>query len=275
MIRVGCSGWSYSDWEGVFYPRTNNDRLTYYSHFFNTVEINSTFYSIPSEKMVQGWLRKIRNEKNFTFSIKLPRELSHDLVIRNPERAVSYLEAFSSSVIHPIYAENRLSAVLLQLPPYFSTEHMDNLVKLGRKMADDPFHYWVEFRNKNLYDNQEEYNRLMEIGLGIVTIDSPEAKISHIMGKGEAYVRLHGRNMAEWFNKNSDKMEKYDYLYTSEEIREISSLIGEKANEFRDIYIYFNNHPSGKAPRNAVDLMKLLNLPLNHQMHDSLDTYQN
>lgn len=274
MIRIGCSGWSYNDWEGTFYPKRSVDRLIYYSRYFTTTEINSTFYSSPSEGMVRGWLNKIKGRKDFTFSLKLPRDLSHDLLLRNPDMAVSYLEAFSSSVIYPLHKEGRLSAVLLQLPPYFSTEHMENLIKLGRRMADDPFHYWVEFRNEKMYNNQVQHSRLYELGLGVVTIDSPEFRISGINGKDEAYLRLHGRNRAQWFNKPSDKMEKYDYLYTNEEMREISSLIGRRAHEFRDIYVYFNNHPSGKAPRNAMELMTLLNIPVNQEGQDSLDTFR-
>lgn len=255
MLHIGCSGWSYDEWKGVLYPAGKIDKLTYYSAHFNTVEINSTFYSTPSEAMVNGWIEKVRERKNFLFSVKLPRELSHDFILRDPVKSASYLDAFQSMVLYPIRDAKRLGSVLLQLPPFFHIRQLEILEDTFRNVDHDGFSYFVEFRNSEFYGNMKVKEILHAEGLGVVETDSPDWHLAwdYLSGKS-AYLRFHGYNVQGWANPSAGKMERYDYLYTSEEIGRFASVISEKMDTFSDIFIYFNNHPSGKAVRNAIQL---------------------
>lgn len=255
MLHIGCSGWSYDEWKGVLYPKGSVDKLRYYSAHFNTVEINSTFYSMPPESMVEGWIEKTAERKNFLFSVKIPRDLSHDLVLHDPAGSASFLDAFQSTVLYPLREAGRLGSVLIQLPPFFHMRHMGLLEDMFRNLDHGDFTYFVEFRNREFYGNEDIRNRLERNGVGVVEIDSPDWHLNP--GKSEldvAYLRFHGYNTEGWRNPSAGKSERYDYLYTAGEIEQFASVIREKMNSFRDVFIYFNNHPSGKAARNAIDL---------------------
>ncbi len=256
MLHIGCSGWSYDEWKGVLYPKGYVDKLKYYSAHYNTVEINSTFYSAPSEAMVNGWIEKVKNRRSFLFSVKLPRDLSHDLVLRDPVKSATYLDAFQSMVLYPIRKAGRLGCVLLQLPPFFTMKHLGNLVQMLETSETEGYGFFVEFRNSDFYCNDDVRKKLESAGVGVVDIDSPETSLDRIgSGLDTAYVRLHGHNNSEWKNPTSGKMERYDYLYSKDEVAGLSSVIRGKMEAYSDLFIYFNNHPGGKAARNAVDLM--------------------
>lgn len=264
MLHIGCSGWSYDEWKGVLYPKGRVDKLRYYSAHFNTVEINSTFYSIPSESMVEGWISKTADRKNFLFSVKAPRDLSHDMVLRDPEGSGSYLDAFQSAVLYPILDAGRLGCVLMQLPPFFRLSHIDLMEKMFRNVNHEDFMYFVEFRNSDFYGNPIIRSKLEREGIGVVEVDSPDWHLNPGSSEMKAsYIRFHGYNTGGWRNPSAGKIERYDYLYSREEIENFASLIKGKMENFQDVFIYFNNHPSGKAARNALDLAGILDRNLN------------
>lgn len=259
MIHIGCSGWSYDEWKGVFYPKGNADKLTYYSSRFNTTEINSSFYSVPSEQMVESWIYKVKNRKNFLFSVKIPGELSHDLIMRDSAKSASYLDAFISGTLFPLKKSNRLGCTLLQLPPFFRLKHLETMVDTFHQLDYTGYRIFVEFRNHDFYGNSVIRTMLEKLDLGVVDLDGPDLSLSNIDSSLDtAYLRLHGHNVTEWRNPNAGKAERYDYLYSKEEMGIIAETIGRRMKEYSDIYIYFNNHPSGKAVRNAIDLIGLL-----------------
>ncbi len=262
MIFLGCSGWSYKDWEGNFYPESQQDKLTYYADRFRSVEINSTFYMIPTERMVSSWVQKVRGFQGFRFSVKLPRDLSHDLLLRNGEAAGRFVQSFEASVLDILYKGGLIGAVLLQLPPFFGAKYIENLLTLVSMVDTSKYRYAVEVRNRDLYDNSELANQLSEKSVSIVAIDSPEKPIDGISsGTNWAYARLHGHNAEQWANPNSQGMDRYLYSYSEAELDSIAGRIKDATSRYADLYVYFNNHPQGNAPRNASLLASMLGLP--------------
>lgn len=261
MIYLGCSGWSYDDWVGVLYPGSGVDKLSYYSSHFNTVEINSTFYSTPGESTVNGWINKVRKVEKFNFTVKLPGELSHDILLHNGSKAASYLDAYQSMILYPLKQAGRLGCVLLQLPPFFTGRHSDHLLEMFHNVDHEGFTYFIEFRNKDFYGNDDVRINLEDENIGIVEIDSPEWHFQPGTSNIDTgYFRFHGNNAEGWKNSKGNRNERYNYLYSREEIEHISSVISKKLDSYKDLYIYFNNHPSGKAVRNSQDLAKSLGL---------------
>lgn len=259
MLHIGCSGWSYDEWKGVLYPKGYVDKLRYYSARFNTVEINSTYYSIPESEMVEGWISKVGKRKNFLFSLKIHRDLSHDLILRDSTKSSSYLNAFQSMVVYPLKEAGRLGCVLLQLPPYFRQRHMHILLEMFDRTDITGLSYFVEFRHPELYDDQEARSELESRGIGVVDLDGPEKRLDEIRsGTGTSYLRFHGHNVSEWRDPSAGKMERYDYLYSRDEIEKLAAIIKGKADSYSDVFIYFNNHPSGKAVRNAMEMSGIL-----------------
>ncbi len=255
MIYIGCSGWSYPEWKGIFYTGTG-DMFRQYATYFNAVEINSTFYQMPSEEIVTAWIKKARPLKHFRFSVKMWSEITHHHMMSNPGAAIGDLERFMSTVIEPLKRENLLSACLVQLPPYFKRSDMESLTSLLEQARTTEVSYSVEFRHPTLYGDTTAIEELAAINVSTVSIDSPASLIRKIYTAGSvAYVRLHGRNYETW--KTAEGMEKYLYRYSKAEITEIAELI-RSTGTTSDLLIFFNNHPQGNAPLNALELMGAL-----------------
>lgn len=258
MIYLGCSGWSYPDWVGPFYPDKATPKLDYYSKIFNTVEINTTFYRIPDTSMVTRWMKRVSNS-DFRFSVKFPREVTHKDLMGDVDMAIRTSVDFESSHIMPMRDAERLAAVLIQLPPYFTIKNTHRLIRLLKALSTTEVNYFVEPRHDTLYGNEHFHGEVLDHGAEVVEIDGPEKEFNGISSrKNNFYVRFHGRNYALWNKKTSDSSDRYNYEYGIEEIRPFSRIIAEKLKEYADAFIYFNNHPQGKAPRNALILSELL-----------------
>ncbi len=255
MIWVGCSGWSYKEWEGKFYPVAEKNRLIFYSNVFNSVEIDSSFYHVPDEKTVLSWLKTVSGKK-FRFSMKVPKEISHNLFFNDFERSKSEFEDFLSRTVSHFYKENMLGSVLLQMPPYFGKNHLEALYRLLD--VDLKYRISVEVRNTDLYYDNEMRKNLEGMNVCFVDTDSFENRLTGIgSGLDYAYVRLHGRNIGGWKAENP-----FDYRYSDDEIAGIERIVLEK--EYGDIFAYFNNHPKGNAPVNAIDLNSRLGFSTGH-----------
>lgn len=272
MIYLGCSGWSYTDWEGRFYPEASRDKLSYYAGRFHSVEINSTFYMVPGDRTVESWIAKVSRIPGFRFSVKLPKDLSHDLILRNAEGAGYFAQSFEASVLESLRKNENLGAILLQLPPFFGLKHVENLLKFSSMIDTSRYRYAVEVRNRDLYSNIEIEEKLSENGISYVAIDSPEKHLDSIKALTNwAYLRLHGQNAEEWNNPATHGMDKYLYNYQEMELRGIAARILEAESRYSDLYIYFNNHPQGNAPGNAETLAGMINLPVSGNRHTLLD----
>jgi uncharacterized protein YecE (DUF72 family) len=261
MIRFGVAGWDYDDWWGPVYPADRKgkrafDPLTYLSRFFDTIEINSTFYRPASAKSAASWARRVEHNLNFRFTAKLYQRFTH-------QRQEAWTRPEVAEVqrgLAPLLDAGRLGCLLVQFPWSFkrdaaSREWLGDLVT-----AFGDFPLAVEVRHSS-WNVPEFYASLRERGVGAVNIDQPVFRHSITPGaevtSGVGYVRLHGRNYENWFRDDAESHERYDYLYAKGELEGWLERIHEVAKRARDTYVITNNHYRGQAPANALMLRRL------------------
>jgi uncharacterized protein YecE (DUF72 family) len=256
MIRVGPAGWSYADWAGVVYPRPKPkgfDPLEYLSGFFDTIEVNSTFYRPATPETAARWVDRVAANPDFRFTAKLWRRFTH-------ERGTGWTTgeiADARAAFDALRDGGRLGAVLLQFPWSFreSEANREWLGDLLRDLADLPL--VVEVRHAS-WATGDFLAELSERGVGFVNIDQPLFRDSigpsaHVTG-GLGYIRVHGRNYREWWRKSAGVEARYDYLYSREELEpwvERAKEIEETGGTV-DTYVVTNNHYRGKAVANAL-----------------------
>jgi uncharacterized protein YecE (DUF72 family) len=237
--RIGCSGWNYDSWRhGVFYPPRCPARLwlEYYARHFDTVEVNATFYRLPTEKAVQGWVDQTPDD--FVLTIKMSRYVTH--VKRLRELGPS-LELFYSR-IEPLVRSPKLGPVLWQLPPTFKRDD-DRLA--GALSQLPPGRHAFEFRHPSWFEpNVLELLRAHEVAL--VIGDRPEVQSfqTHDLTADWTFVRFHSGTRGRRGN------------YSESELREWADRI--RSWPVRESFIYFNNDWEGFAPANAKRLQELL-----------------
>jgi uncharacterized protein YecE (DUF72 family) len=257
MIWLGCSGWSYKEWSGAFYPAFVRDQLKYYSQRFNSVEINSTFYGEPDRNIVRSWCSKIGDRTDFRFSIKMPGSITHDLFFRDLPATISRSLDFEKFILGEMDTYGKLGACLIQMPPWLSGKQWDNFMEMLSYLDTTRYRYFVETRNPDI-SQATARESLGRLKVGLALVDTPLIRVDAV-DAGTNYIRLHGRNAEQW-NEVDDKMSKYRYLYGSDEISEIASVIKPHISSQDDIFIYFNNHHEGYAPQNAIELGKALGI---------------
>ncbi|MEM0155193.1 MAG: DUF72 domain-containing protein [Thermoplasmataceae archaeon] len=251
MIWLGCSGWNYKEWFGVFYPSYIRDQLRYYSQMFNSVEINSTFYGNPEKEIVQSWCKKVGDRKDFRFSIKMPGSITHDLFFSDRKSCVNKAVDFERQILGEMDSAGKLGACLIQMSSRLSMNYWDDFTDFLGNLDSSGYKYFVELRNSDM-ELRSASETLGNMGIGTVSTDTPVANLSSLE-VGTKYIRLHGRNVAQWESKD-EGMSKYKYLYNMDEIRELSATIKKSVSTGDDIFIYFNNHHEGNAPMNAISL---------------------
>jgi len=258
MIYFGTAGWSYPDWEGIVYPKPRPkgfDPLEYLSGWVDVIEINSSFYAPPSEKNCRSWLSRVADRPDFVFTLKLWRRFTHE---REPFGAEE-TEPFRLAAA--ILAERqRLGAVLAQFPMSF--HHTEE----NRAWLDQVFTVFSEFplalEVRHASWNQDEfYAWLLEKGVGFVNLDQPllgrAIKPSARATSPVGYVRLHGRNYEEWFNEDAGRDERYNYLYSMDELRPWTEKIRALAGQCERVFVVANNHYKGQALFNVLQLKEL------------------
>ncbi|WP_018962743.1 DUF72 domain-containing protein [Coprothermobacter platensis] len=245
-LRVGTSGFSYKDWMGYVYPETikKTQWFDYYVHFFNTVEINSSFYAIPSKKTMKSLCQ--RTNKDFLFAVKMYQEITHK---GNKESLPYVLEAFNT-----IPEEGRQMVVLLQFP-YSFHKTAENVDYLQDVMEDIPYDKAVEVRHPSWFKDETISHMAKEWNFIPVSQDSPFLR--QVIPNDTVYMRFHGRNKENWW-QHEEAYERYNYLYSQEELEEIMKDI--KATNSNRYLLYFNNHYQGKAFKNAQMLLSLWNI---------------
>jgi uncharacterized protein YecE (DUF72 family) len=266
-VFIGTAGWSYKDWVGAFYVKSQSkhyDWLHHYAEFFNSVEVNSTFYGYARNETIKSWVDKVSHKDNFIFEMKLNQDFTH---LRNFNG--SNVKAVREN-LDILKDSERLGSLLLQFPYSF---HMDQKnISYISKLAELFVGYKkvVEVRH-NSWNNEKAVKLFNDHELTFCSIDQPaigkSLKFNVTISDRRAYLRLHGRNRDEWFkNINNfkakqafdEKNARYDYKYTLGELTEIKLMIEEHFNEIDEIHIIFNNHPGGKAVINALELNALL-----------------
>lgn len=261
-INIGTSGWSYPEWMGSVYPVGMKDakRLDFYVRLFNTCEINTSFYNIPSDIIVRNWDKKTTGF-GFTFAAKLFKGFTHEAKL-DLRKIGNGLNLFMNR-FHPL--DEKIHSYLLQLPPSFTKENPEHLERLGRF-----FEFWqrnwppeklvVEFRNKSWF-NSDTYELLKEHEATYCIMIEPELPQDQVVtNPAKAYIRFHGFGTHPMFN----------YKFTDKELQDWTRKISSLAEKVDTVHVYFNNHFSGYAVQNAMTLMDYLDMP-----HASLKKVQN
>jgi len=258
VIRIGPAGWSYKDWEGIVYPAlkpTGFHEATYLAQHFDTIEINSTFYRPPEPGIAKNWVRKVSANSRFRFTAKLWRGFTHE---RN---ATADDERQFKGGIDPLVEAGRLGALLLQFPWLYRNdlENRAYLFDLQRRFRDYPL--VLEVRHAS-WNQEAIFDMLAELGIGLCNIDQPlfakSIKPSAHAASAVGYMRLHGRNYTNWFAQNEQTGDRYNYLYSLDELEpwvERARIVSKRA---RDTYVVTNNHFLGKAVVNAFELVSFL-----------------
>jgi uncharacterized protein YecE (DUF72 family) len=237
-IRIGTSGWSYKDWTGEFYPKGTKPKelLEFYARNFGTVEINSSFYHLPTPKAVRGW--HDRTPRGFIFSCKASRYITHMKRLKDPKQS---LKAFFRAV-RPL--KEKMGPVLVQLPPSFSS----NLDRLKDFLDELPrgYRYVFEFRHRSWF-TAETYKLLRGHNAALCFYHLKGFKSPEIFTADFVYIRLHGPAGA------------YQGSYSAQALAAWSRKIRRWSREKRDVYCYFDNDQKTKAALNAADLQRMIN----------------
>jgi len=274
----------------VFYPKPRPkgfDELAYYAEHFDTVEVNSTFYGQPRASVSRSWAE--RTPPGFEFSVKLYQKFTHPRMFKErvvgslPEHVrddVAGADAITALVlpnqadldefrrgIDPLASAGKLGALLAQFPASFKDDpaSRDYLLELLRAFGDCPVA--VELRHKSWSDGiADTLTLLNSFGAAWVQIDEPKFRFSIRQNylpnvQGFYYMRLHGRNVKNWW-KHDKSEDRYDYLYSSEELKEFSETADAARRLVKKLYLYTNNHFSAKSVANAAMIKQQLGEPV-------------
>ncbi len=295
-LRIGTSGWNYPSgrgtWNGVFYPSPRPrgfDELAFYAERFNTVEVNSTFYGMPKAETSRKWME--RTPATFEFSVKLFQKFTHPSMFRDavrkqsPEAGTGWLDELAAITqgdvdlfktgIDPLWSGGRAGALLAQFPASFTATSgaVDYLGWLLRTFAG--YRVAVELRHKSWSDRFEETAQLLNAcEAAWVQIDEPKFRFSIRQDRlplvtSFHYMRLHGRNAAQWWNHEAAE-DRYNYCYSSEELRPFADAVRAADGLVRKLYLYLNNHFAGQSVINAAQLRRDLGDPVSAPLPASL-----
>jgi len=291
-LRIGTSGWNYPSgkgtWNGVFYPARRGrkpgasgfDELAFYAERFDTVEVNSTFYGSPRAEVSRTWVE--RTPPHFEFSLKLSQKFTHPSMYKAARLADlpatrEELDALARvnradvdefrAGIEPLAAAGRLGALLAQFPPSFkrSPESRGYLEWLLATFRQYPLA--VELRHSSWSDHFGDTLALLNgFDSAWVQIDEPKFRFSirqNLLPNISTfyYMRLHGRNAAQWWHHGASE-DRYNYLYTREELEPFAETAVAARALVRKIYLYMNNHFAGKSVANAVMMREMVGEPV-------------
>jgi uncharacterized protein YecE (DUF72 family) len=276
QIYVGCSGWSYSSWKGPFYPidLDNSEWLNYYSHVFDFVEIDSSFYRIPTAFTVKNWLK--RTPDNFRFTAKFPKVITHDKRLKNVENE---LEIFFSQ-IDPL--QDKTSALLIQLPPSLGiVEGLEALREFVPEL-DNRFRYAVEVRNNSWFQDLA-YSFFANNNICMVWSQLAGLRTPPVITTDFLYVRFIGdrRIGEEDFGRiQIDRIAEMQYW--SDKVKQITENVADRVEL---AIVAANNHYAGFGPGTANVFRRLLGLSeaiwkdkevslIEEKQHKSLPTKQ-
>jgi len=270
-IRFGTAGWSYKDWDGIFYPSGMQHRkihpLEYLARFFDTTEINTSFYGPLKPELVKLWCRKVAAvNSRFLFTAKLYRAFTHSpTAVMEPTSAATIRPTDEDEIrtregLDALAGEGRLGALLIQFPVSFKNTSLNReyLERLLRQFIEYP--RVVEVRDSS-WNNAETLAFFAQQNVAFCNIDQP--LLGHSLAPTEhvtapiAYVRLHGRNYSEWFDSDN-RNDRYNYLYKERELEGWKERIENVAEKAQTTYVITNNHFESKAGVNALELKAMV-----------------
>ena len=250
QIKIGTAGWDYKDWIGSFYPKRlkRSQFLEFFSKFFEIVEINSSFYNLPSKEMVKNWNERV--PENFRFIVKVWQNISHNL--NDPD-----LNSYISEFLHRFKPLNeKISGFLIQFPPWFKYSKA-HLLKLTSLLKYFPLKYKliIELRD-NSWFKLEILSKFIDSEQKILgTTYMPNVLPYYMPDQNYYYIRLIGDRELTAFNRiQRDQKESLEDLD-----RNIQNLI--KSAKIYEIFIIVNNHFQGMAPESVNELKRKWGLP--------------
>ncbi len=262
MIRIGTSGFSFPDWKGPVYPLgiRERDMLSYYEKElgFNALEVNFTYYTLPSQKSFDAMSKK--TSKDFEFVVKSFKGMTHEIRDKETGAMVNNQEIFKKfkySLI-PLMEDSKLTCILAQFPYGFfpNRENLDYLERFKAEMEEIPLVF--EFRNQT-WLKEQTFQFLERNKIGFCIVDEPKlSKLMPYLPRATSeigYFRFHGRN-PNWFNVPTSV--RYDYLYSEGELKEFIPDIINISQKTAKTLIFFNNCHAGSAAKNAAQMVKLL-----------------
>ncbi len=239
QFRIGCSGWSYDDWKGIFYTASVRSMLQEYTRVFATAEVNASFYRVPDAGTVQGWVRY--TPAKFELAAKVPETVTHR---RKLVGAGAELHEFLARM-QPLKDAGKLGPLLLQLPPslpFVRAEVKDFVASLpkGYRFAVEP--------REGTWLAPAAVAVLRDANVCLVTVDEPLLPPEVHITADFLYVRFHGHGKKPWYN----------YEYDRKELEPWVARLEKALGEVPFVYGYFNNHYHGYGPKNALELMEML-----------------
>jgi len=295
-IRIGTCSWADEALSKYWYPKGTppRERLGYYAEHFDTVEVDSTYYRLPAEEMVERWAE--RTPERFVMHVKafgvmtrhpvkveqLPPDLRDEApkdergrVDRPPREFRAEIFRRFLVALEPLRLAGKLGGLLFQFPPYVVPKQasLDYLAWAREQIGDDEM--LVEFRHRSWYDDEhrdETLRFLEEHRMAQVVVDAPRMEGKNVPATVLAlttptlYVRMHGRNAETWNVRGGSAAERFDYLYSEEELAEWVDPLRELSSQAQEAYVVFNNNNRSRigdrevaqAPTNAEMLRKLL-----------------
>lgn len=242
-VFIGTSGWSYPHWgKGVFYPLEVKQKewLSYYSQYFDTVEINNTFYQLPQKTVFERWERSVPS--HFSFVVKVSRYITHIKKLNQPEQPLlRFLENVS-------LLKKKLALLLFQLPPFLKANQLrlKHLLDLLEDQSIIPgVKATFEFRNRTWLE-KEIFHIITQRNAALCFADWPDLRMTEPVTADFIYLRRHGPKSL------------YASGYSQEEIKRDANQINRWLADGKDVYIYFNNDAEGWAVKNALSLLEMV-----------------
>ena len=236
---IGTSGWHYEHWRGLFYPEklARSKWLEFYVRHFNTVELNNSFYNLPSEKAFINWRES--SSKSFVFTVKVSRFITHVKRLRNVE------EPMQNFLSRADFLQDKLGPLLYQLPP--SMKRDDDRLEAFLFTLPSHYRHVFEFRHESWLDDGV-FNVLKRYRAGLCVFDMPDFTCPIVATADFVYLRFHGSTGL------------YSSCYSDEELSNWAKEITGLSKKLKAIYIYFNNDAGAYAIRNAKTLARFLGL---------------
>ena len=244
-LKIGCSGWSYQDWVGPFYPKDAqaSDYLRLYSSVFDAVEVDSTYYRNPSPLMVSNWRRG--TPEGFVFTAKFPKKITHEKKLRD---VGEQLERFYKSMSE---LREKLGALLVQLPPSFNYKKDRDALEQFLGQIDTGYRHAIELRNRSWF-RPDVYKMLGQSNVALVWSENQYASTPPEATSEVAYVRMVGDRSITDFSKTQRDQ--------GEVMRKWYSALEEKSSLFKQGFIFFNNHFAGFGPGSVNEFRRLAGL---------------
>jgi uncharacterized protein YecE (DUF72 family) len=235
--HIGTSGWHYEHWQGPFYPEklVKPKWLEFYAQHFTTVELNNSFYHLPSEKAFVNWRES--SSEGFIFAVKVSRFVTHIKRLKNVE------EPLQNFLTRAALLQDKLGPLLYQLPP--GMKRNDETLETFLAILPRQYRHVLEFRHESWIDDGT-FKILKKYNAGLCVFDMPDFTCPVVATADFAYVRFHGSTGLYWS------------CYSDEELSVWAKKIAELGKRLKAVYIYFNNDAGAYAVKNAETLARFL-----------------